>query len=163
MLCRAELQPQLWEPVFYLLALGNAESLGLGLRRLVPFHFGGVGPQTFQPVVLTGRGLEEVDDDVTEIEEDPFRLGFALVAQGLDVEVFAETLLYTLGESLDMRSRGPGCDNKHIGQNKEVFDIKQDDVIAFLGEDGIGGSSSQVFTSLFDGSLLSNDLPHHIA
>ena len=147
----------------FLLALGNAESLGLGLRRLVPLHLRGVGPQTFQPVVLTGSGLEEVDDDVAVIEEDPFGLRFAFVAQRFQVEVFAETFFDAFGEGLDMRSGGPGCDNEHIGQNKEVFDIKQDDVIAFLGEDGICGSSSQVFTSLFDGSLLSNDLPHHIA
>jgi len=144
-------------------ALGNAESLGLGLGRLAPLHLGSVGPQTFQSVILTGRGLEEVDDDVAVIEKDPFGLRFAFVAQRFQVEVFAETFFDALGERLDMRSGGPGCDNEHIGQNKEVFDIKQDDVIALLGEDGIGGSSSQVFTSLFDGSLLSNDLPHHIA
>jgi hypothetical protein len=146
-----------------LLALGDAGSLGLRLGRLAPFHFRGVGPQTFQSVILTGWGLEEVDDDVAVIEEDPFGLRFAFVAKRFQVEVFAETFFDSLGECLDMRSGGPGCDNEHIGQNKEVFNIKQDDVIALLGEDGIGGSSSQVFTSLFDGSLLSNDLPHHIA
>ena len=153
----------MWEPVFYLLALGNAESLGLRLGRLIPFHLRGVGPQAFQPVVLTGRSLEEVDDDVAVIEEDPLRLGFAFVAQRLQVEVFAETLLDALGESLDVGSGGPGCDNEHVGQTKEVFDIEKDDVIALLGEYGIGGPPSQVFASLFDGSLLSNDLPHHIA
>ena len=101
-LCRAELQPHVWEPVFYLLAFCNAESLGLSLRRLVPFHLRGVSPQAFQSVVLTGSSLEEMDDDVAVIEEDPFRLGFAFVAQGLQVEVFPETLFYALGESLDM-------------------------------------------------------------
>lgn len=147
----------------YLLALGDAGSLRFHFDRLIPLHLRSIGPQTFQPVVLAGRGLEEVDDDVAVIEEDPLRLGFALIAKRFQVEVFAKALLNSLGEGLDMRPGGPGCDNEHIGQNKEIFDIEKHDVVALFGEDGIGGPSSQVFTSLFDGSLLSNDLFHHIA
>lgn len=69
-----------------------------------------------------------MDDDVTEVEEYPFSLVSALASDSFQFEVFTESFLNRIGQSLDMRTRGTGGDYENVRENKLLFDIKNRDV-----------------------------------
>jgi hypothetical protein len=66
------------------------------------------------------------------------------------LKIFPEALFDALGQGLDMGPGGPGGYDEHVGQNEQIFDVEEDNVDSLLGEDGIGGPSSQIFTLLYD-------------
>ena len=120
-LCRAELQPQ--DPGVY---------LGSRCHRTEPI---GVGPQALQVVVRPGLGIEEVDHDVTEVEEHPFAVLLALASQRLAIER-AQRLLDLVGQGEYVTSRRPGCDHEDVRDDQQPIDIEEGNVDALLVGDG---------------------------
>lgn len=120
----------------------------VGRNWFRPVELRRVGPETFQTVILSLLLLEQVNDDVAKVEQDPFPLRSTLAAQWLQVEVFTEPVLDRFGQCLHMRTRCPRCDDKDVRENKLLFDIEERDVEPFLGLDGVGGPVSKISTAL---------------
>jgi hypothetical protein len=67
-------------------------ALTLCRYRLGPLQLGGIGPESLETVVLARLFLEEMNNDVAVVEEDPFCLGSTFAAEWLNVEVIPKTL-----------------------------------------------------------------------
>ncbi len=144
-LCQAELQPQ-GEPVLY----QNGRTRQSGLVRLCrfgggfPCDSGGIAPEPFEVVERSGFGLEDVDDHIAVIEEDPFGFGDAFLAGWAALEAFFELFGDLVGEALDLSVGAAGCDDEHSGDLEKVSDVQQREVGCFLVVQRVGGGAGQV-------------------
>lgn len=90
---------------------------------------GGVAPEQFQIVVIAAVGIEEVDDDVDVIDEDPG----GLVIAGHAVAVMAEgggALVDGVGDGADLPVGGAGGDDEVVADGAEAAQVEDDDVVA---------------------------------
>src|SRR5690606_37663012 len=135
----------------------RASALGLG--GLVPSDARGVAPGPFQRIELACGGLEDVDDDVSVVDENPFRLAGPLDTEGLDLESLGELLLDVLGQRLDVWAGGAGGDDENVSQEELTGHIEQQDVGPLLGEDGVCRHPGHFDTVLYDDSSVSGWIP----
>jgi hypothetical protein len=106
-----------------------------------PVHLGGIPPETLEVVVVAGRGLKQMHDEIAVVNQDPLGFGKSLVAEGRST-LQLEQLLHSFGKRLDMGPGSAGCDYEHVGHNEEIPDLEQNDVESLLVGNGVGGQPS---------------------
>jgi len=96
---------------------------------------GSIGPQPLQVVEVTGELVEDVDDEVAEVEQQPLGILDAFAAQHLAARLL-HGLLGGFGEGEDVTTRGSGSDDEHIGDDDEARHVEDRDPQPLLGVDG---------------------------
>lgn len=91
-----------------------------------------------------------MDDDITEVEQDPLPLVATFATDRLKVTFRVDSLLDIFGQGLNMSAAGAGGDDEDIGEDKQFGDIDEHNVLTLLGKDGIGGQSPKLVTALYD-------------
>ncbi len=91
----------------------------------------GIPPQALQLVVGAGRGIEDVDDDVSIVEQHPLGLLDALPAQRLAL-IETQPALDLVDQCLDLPRGGPGGNHEDIGDDEELVNVEQDNVDGLL-------------------------------
>ena len=88
--------------------------------------------------------MEQVNDEIDEVEQDPAPGGDPLDMMGLDPP-FGEPLENQIGDSSDVSIRGPGGNHEVIGGVRQAPKIQGHDVTGFAivdrregGPNGIG-------------------------
>ncbi len=79
----------------------------------------GVGPQPLEVIELSCLSIEQVDDEIPVIEQDPSAIVSALPAKWAVAE-FTESELDVVGEASHMSVGGSGSDHEHIGDDHEI-------------------------------------------
>jgi len=80
-------------------------------------------PERLEVVVGAGLGVEEVDDDVAEVEEDPARVGVAFAADAGDV-TSAEVSVECVEEGLHLTGVGGRGDDEIVGEIRNLANIE---------------------------------------
>ena len=99
----------------------------------------GVAPEVVEVVEHTGVLVEDVDDDVDHVAEEP---GLPLVAAAGDGGVAAggAELLEVFHDGAHLPGAGAGGDDVVVGDGGEATDVEDDDVVAT----GVGRQSGGV-------------------
>lgn len=103
----------------------------------LPFESTGIPPEPFQSVELALLILEDVNDEVSVIEQHPLRFGPSLVAKRPATPIL-ELLDHVVGKALHMGTRRSGGNDEHLGYCEEIADVEQDYIEALLVSQGIG-------------------------
>ena len=96
---------------------------------------GSIGPQPLQVVEVTGELVEDVDDEVAKVEQQPLGILPAFAPQHI-ASVLRHPLLGGFGEGEDVATRGSGSDDEHIGDDDEERHVEDRDPQPLLGVDG---------------------------
>ena len=123
-LCRPELQPRNGCHEAWILSGLYAGQLQLDARS--------VGPQALEFVVVAGLRIEDVDDHIAVIEQDPTGEILTLAPQGTPVAGVLQLKLDVCDQRFYMAARCAGGDQEEIGQDDKFGYVEQDEVEALL-------------------------------
>ena len=76
--------------------------------------------------------MEDVDDHVGVIGDDPLACRVAVDGHGLDAVVEDEPVMHLPGDGLQMRLGGAGADDEKIRQGGDAAQVEGDDVFGFF-------------------------------
>ena len=126
-------------------------ALGDGLA-LAPtgIETGRIPPQPFEVVVVPGRVVEDVDDDVAVVEQHPLGVIFALPPEWFSA-VETQRLLHPVDERLHLAASVPRGDHEDVGDDEELVHVEQDDIDSLLLVEGNRGSSGEGLSLCSDG------------
>ena len=114
-------------------------GLGLADRGGFPFETRGTTPETLEIVMLAWFRLEQMDDHVAEIDEqpDPFILSFDSQRwSALRLHLYCQFI----GESHDLTTGVPAGDHECLRDLNEIRNIEQGDLPCLLGVEDVGYS-----------------------
>ena len=108
-----------------------------------------VGPQPLQVIYGPCLLVEQMDDEVTVIKENPLAVFDTLTSQGALPDRL-ELTFDLVDEAAQMRTRRAGCDHKQVGYDEELGDIEDGGVFTLMVNDGCHRFSCG-FDSFFGG------------
>ena len=94
--------------------------------------------------------MEDVDDHVGVIGDDPLARGVAVDGQGLDGVVEEEPVLHLRGDGFQMRLGGAGADDEKIREGGDAAQVENDDVFGFFFRGVVRAEAGELFR--FDGA-----------
>jgi AraC-like DNA-binding protein len=106
------------------LRVGNAWSQG-GF----PIDAFGAGPELFQGVIVAGLVVEQMDDHVAIILQNPRAGGVAFHAIQLLVELFGQRVLYFIGNGVELTSTGAGDQQEVIELGRQLPQIEKHNLL----------------------------------
>jgi len=99
-------------------------------------------PQALQVVELPLLGREDVDDRVSEIEQNPGAVSVAL--DSFDREPLSLAALHDgVGDGSRLNLRASGHDCKRVGENRAAADVDGDEIFALFLERGVADDVDQ--------------------
>ena len=98
------------------------------------FEARGVAPEVLEGVEAAFLSMEDVDDDVAVIDDDPMAHGVAIDCVGRDAVIVLEALHDLAGDSLEVRLGGAATNDEEIGEVRYASQIDRNDVLRlFIG------------------------------
>jgi len=120
------------------------ESVGFPLVARASLHALGVAPEVFQAVTLAEFGMEDMDENVIEIHDNPAAGREAVAVQRADARV-AETAGNFIGDGFEVRLGRAVADQEKIGDVGNAAHIENDDVLGLLVEGDFAAKFGQFF------------------
>ena len=115
----------------------------LAADRGLPGEARGITPEALQTVEIPRRLLEDVDDEVTIVQQHPFPLGSSFGAQR-PPSALLQSLVDRLGQCSDVGSRASRDDDEDLGDREQVADFEQGDVHALLVVQGVSCDPDEI-------------------
>lgn len=107
--------------------------------QILERHPLGVHPQAVQIVVAPHGFIEDVDEDIAQVDEDPSALPQTLYAQGLHPEFNLQCIENPVGDGLDLARVGPVTENEPIAKRGLTFDVQDGQLVGFGFKSGFCG------------------------
>lgn len=105
--------------------LGNRVALG----NLNSFC---VAPQLLETIEFALIRLEDMNNDLGEVQEDPSPFGFALSADGLHAHLGEQGLLDFLGDHFDLSIIAASADDEVVGDHELLGNAHHYDIFCLL-------------------------------
>ena len=90
-----------------------------------------ISPEHFKIVVCPCVGLEEVDHDVDEVDQEPCCAGVDAFAKGVELVLLGE-IFNVFDHAFHLAIRGAAADDDEIGDLADAADIEHEDVFALV-------------------------------
>lgn len=120
---------------------------------LAPVDSGAIAPEELKVVEVAGVGVEDVNDDVDAVDENPAGGFVAGDLPGLEAHGFAKVAGF-VDDGAHLAGRGAGGDDEELGDRRTAAKIEQDDIFAAgVGGELCGGEGETVGLGLFGGVL----------
>lgn len=84
-----------------------------------------------------------MNHDLAIVEQDPFGFGSPFVSKGFAVRLLLQQLLDSVNKGLNMGAGVPGGYDEYFGDDEQISDFQQDNVLALLVGDGICGQTGE--------------------
>src|SRR5271156_6685559 len=98
----------------------------------------GVAPEALEVVILAGAFAENVHDEKSIIEQDPFGAGFAFAMRG-PAPVAMQALRDGFADGLNLRLAGPGAEQEIIGERAGAGKVQDGNVQSLFFLSGFHG------------------------
>ena len=118
-------------------------------ERIFLFNSGGVSPQLFKLVHLSGLLVENVDDGVDVIQHYPSAFCKALDVLPCDLELF-QPEPDVVGNGLNMPARGAVANDEEIGDGGQAPQIEEKKILCFFVQGKILAGAYELKRSYFE-------------